>query len=302
MYQYIKISQIHKFTTHKPQIMTKITIQVLSDMHLEFYKNFPKIKPLAPYLFLAGDIGTINSIHNSTLEKFISYCSTNWIKIFYVLGNHEFYQTSNQSSKKKTFQELCEIYKNICNRYPNVVLLNNTFCEIVPGLNVYGTTLWTGEYGFEHEHSVNCVLNDYNMIVMNSDIPNTKSNIPITEKFINNLSTSQFDLLKKYLNSLTQPHTNKTIVITHFPPFRNGSSNPIYSSQPIPIANYFSWSNAHTDLNCDGVVGWICGHTHWSFDLVNNGVRFISNQMGYKDECASGESGFVLSAVYDIEY
>lgn len=281
--------------------MTKITIQVFSDLHLEFYKNFAKIQPLAPYLFLAGDIGTIDSIYDIKVENFLSYCSKNWEKIFYVLGNHEFYQTSVQIKKKKTFQELKEIYKNICNKFPNVILLDDTFCEIVPGLNVYGTTLWTGNYGFSH--NPNHSLNDYNMIAIkstNHDANN--SNMLITEEFVNDMSSKQFDLMSEYLNTNANTNTTKTIIITHFPPFRNGSSNPIYSSQLPQMANYFSWSNAHTKLNCSNVVGWICGHTHWSFDLMDGGVRFISNQLGYKEEFAKGETGFISSKTYDIEY
>ena len=30
---------------------------------------------------------------------------------------------------------------------------------------------------------------------------------------------------------------------------------------------------------------WICGHTHWSFDLFsNNGTRLIGNQKGTKSD------------------
>lgn len=34
-------------------------------------------------------------------------------------------------------------YKEICSELPNVYLLDNSFQEIEPGLNVYGSTLWT---------------------------------------------------------------------------------------------------------------------------------------------------------------
>jgi predicted phosphodiesterase len=84
--------------------MNKITIQVLSDIHLEFYKKFPKFKPLAKYLFLAGDIGTIESKYDQKIINFLSYCSENWEKTFYVLGNHEFYQTNKIAKKKKVLK------------------------------------------------------------------------------------------------------------------------------------------------------------------------------------------------------
>jgi hypothetical protein len=36
------------------------------------------------------------------------------------------------------------------------------------------------------------------------------------------------------------------------------------------------------------VIGWISGHTHWSYDINIKNTKFISNQMGYKNECVNG--------------
>ena len=51
---------------------------------MEFRKKYPHIKPLCKYLILAGDIG---SIDDKQLFPFLDYCSKNWEKIFYILGN-----------------------------------------------------------------------------------------------------------------------------------------------------------------------------------------------------------------------
>lgn len=77
----------------------------MNKINLEFCNSYPKIKPLAKYLFLAGDIGTISN-------KYDSYCANNWEKTFYVLGNHEFYQ-NNEFAHKKNFEELEMEYKEI---------------------------------------------------------------------------------------------------------------------------------------------------------------------------------------------
>ena len=53
---------------------------------LIFAKAFPKPKPIAPYLFLAGDIGKPDD-HN--FKDFMHYCNNNWTKTFYVFGNHD---------------------------------------------------------------------------------------------------------------------------------------------------------------------------------------------------------------------
>lgn len=57
--------------------MNKLIIQVISDIHLEFHNSYPKIKPLAKYLFLVGDIGTITNQHDLKVKNFLSYCSVN---------------------------------------------------------------------------------------------------------------------------------------------------------------------------------------------------------------------------------
>ena len=287
--------------------MNKITIQVISDIHLEFYNSYPKIKPLAKYLFLAGDIGTISNKYDLKVKNFLSYCADNWEKTFYVLGNHEFYQTEEFAHKKTSFEELEIKYKEICSELPNVYLLDNSFQEIEPGINVYGTTLWTsyeiskknlmkhGETRIEDE------LNDFNMIAIKPDY-NYKYNVLLTKEYVNSKSKTQLDELDKYLNNNSNNPNTKTIILTHFPPIRQGSSNPIYSSQPEYLANYFSWNNIYSKLPLSNVVGWISGHTHWSYDLNIDNVRYISNQIGYKNECAIGKTNFEPEKIFEINY
>ena len=84
--------------------MNQITIQILSDIHLEFYKTYPEFKPHAKYLFLAGDIWTIDSKWDFKVKKFLEYCSKNWEKTFYILGNHEFYQPTKIAAKKNVLK------------------------------------------------------------------------------------------------------------------------------------------------------------------------------------------------------
>jgi hypothetical protein len=45
---------------------------------------------------------------------------------------------------------------------------------------------------------------------------------------------------------------------------------------------------------------WISGHTHWSYDFIDldTNIRYVSNQMGYRDEF--GESNFNPGLVIEI--
>ena len=280
--------------------MNKIIIQVISDIHLEFYNSYPKIKPIAKYLFLAGDIGTISDKYDLKVKKFLSYCSNNWEKTFYVLGNHEFYQTNKSTCKKTNFEELEIKYKEICAEFQNVYLLDNSFQEIEPGINVYGTTLWTSHEIYDKNLiMIEDELNDFNMIAIKSD-NNSKCNILLTKEYINSKSKTQLEELEKYLNNISKKSNTKSIILTHFPPIRQGTSNPIYSSQPEYFKNYFSWNNINYKLQMSNVVCWISGHTHWSYDLNINNVRYISNQIGYKNECVKDKTNFEPEKIFEI--
>ncbi len=64
------------------------------------------------------------------------------------MGNYEFYQQHKNINKKISFSKLEIKYKQICDEFNNVYLLNNSSVKIHDNLEVYGTTLWTCDYGF----------------------------------------------------------------------------------------------------------------------------------------------------------
>ena len=78
---------------------------LLSDLHLEFDKNldaiiykleeFNKTSPV-DYLILAGDITTIK--HKEKLLKLILPIHNAYQKIFFILGNHEYYSEKSEST------------------------------------------------------------------------------------------------------------------------------------------------------------------------------------------------------------
>lgn len=275
--------------------MNKITIQVISDIHLELHNTIPKITPLAKYLCLAGDIGTLSNKYDTKVEKFLTYCSANWEKIFYVLGNHEFYQPAEFACKKTSLEDLEIKYKSICAKFSNVHLLSDSSQDILPEIKIYGTTLWTGDYGYPYEESD--ILSDYQMIATKTN-NEFDTNILLNSTYIDILSKKQLNLLTEYLKN----NKTKSIIMTHFPPIREGSSNPKYLSQPEYMTNYFSWNNIYNKLPMTNVVGWISGHTHWSYDININKTRFVSNQIGYSNECIKSETGFEPRKVFEFEY
>ena len=250
-------------------MLKNISIQVYSDFHMEFMNQIPQILPTAKYLFLAGDICQLN---HPLFFKFLDYCSPLWEKIFYTPGNHEFY------SGKKNYNEIDFEYDlKIKEKYKNIFYLNRNSVQLNDEIDVYGCVFWTNSY-----HNS---LNDYREIKQFSEIK--KQNIPIDQNFMTNLTKEDLKSISIYLNKTTKP----TIIMTHFPPIQENTSNPLYSRQSQVLKNYFAWNNILKNLNLTNVPLWISGHTHWSYDIMynsditkNNYTRLLSNQLGYNSE------------------
>jgi predicted phosphodiesterase len=249
---------------------TNISIQIFSDMHIELWDKMPIIEVKAKYLFLAGDICKINHI---LFYKFFDYCSTNWEKTFYIPGNHEFY------SNKKNYNELnFDYYLKFKERYKNVFYLNDESVPLNENVNVYGTVLWTVP-PFSTTAEAKMFINDYNYITYFNKVQNKSVGLDIN--FVKELSREAFTQLETYLNKTDK----KTIIMTHFPPIQSGTIEPSQLEKNSILNLYSSWQDNTLDkLNLKNVFLWISGHTHWSYDFEKNGVRFISNQLGYKNE------------------
>jgi len=257
--------------------MTKILIQVYSDLHIELMNNFPHVKPTAKYLFLVGDICKLN---HPLFFKFFDYCSPLWEKIFYIPGNHEFY------FKKKNYEELNFEYNlKFRERYKNIFYLNRNSAPLNDEIDIYGCVFWTCSY--------NSALNDYREINQFSE--KKKYNIPIDYSFMKKLSEDDLKSISNYLNKTTK----KIIVMTHFPPLQEGTSNPVYDSQSQDLKNYYAWNNILKDLNLNNVPLWLSGHTHWSYDIMyNDNTRLLSNQLGYSQEV--GLTNIIEDGLFEI--
>jgi predicted phosphodiesterase len=266
----IAIKYMTKNTNTNAGLTANISIQIFSDMHIELWDKMPIIEVKAKYLFLAGDICKINHI---LFYKFFDYCSTNWEKTFYVPGNHEFY------SNKKSYNELnFDYYLKFKERYKNVFYLNDESVSLNDDINVYGTVLWTVP-PFSTTAEAKMFINDYNYITYFNKTQNKSVSLDIN--FVKELSREAFTQLETYLNKTDK----KTIIMTHFPPIQSGAIEPSLLEKNSILNLYSSWQDNTLDkLNLTNVFLWISGHTHWSYDFEKNGIRLISNQLGYKNE------------------
>lgn len=266
-------------------VVRQLAIQVFSDIHIELWNKIPTIPVKAKYLFLAGDICNIS---HPLFYPFLDYCSTNWVKTFYVPGNHEYYV------KEKNHTEMLFEYKyKIGERYNNIYCLDNNYVTLEEeNINVYGSTFWTRP-PFTSTLEAQMYVNDYNWISYFKQGKDKVVDLDID--YVKQLSYESFTSLQEYLNETD----NKTIVMTHFPPVKIGTSDPKFLATKRPINSYFAWpDNTLSNLNVETILTWISGHTHWSYDFTQNNVRLIGNQIGYKSEV--GKTGLIEDGVFKI--
>jgi predicted phosphodiesterase len=166
--------------------------RLLSDLHLEFrtkevssiVSNVKKFNESdkADYLILAGDI--TNNKHLDSLVKFIKALHEDYIKIFYILGNHELYFTNSDNT--------VEMYRNLVKDF--VVFLENETYDLGK-ISIAGTTLWS-----------NVSLNDYYML--------NDKNFISHDKILETHNKS-----KEFIKNL--PTDKKYIIITHHMPHKS---------------------------------------------------------------------------------
>ncbi len=276
--------------------LRKLTIQIYSDLHLELTKSIPEIFPSSPYLFLAGDISRFS---HPSFGEFLSYCNTHWKKTFYVFGNHDYWAPSSYLQKIK--RQAKDFLKT--NELTNVFILDNEFVSLDDDIIVFGSTFWT-QSPFITEYEARMYINDYNMIRFKRNITDVRP-YDLAPRDVNKMYFEDYSKIYEVLNINELTKDKKVIMITHFPPQQTNTSHPKYSLQGQMTKNYFSHPDKTIkDLdNISNIVCWISGHTHYSYDFNSSeGVRLISNQMGYINEAMSGDSRFKQDGLFEIEY
>ncbi|KYG41992.1 hypothetical protein M433DRAFT_74725 [Acidomyces richmondensis BFW] len=240
--------------------------QILSDLHLEVGRQYDtyQIPPSAPYLILAGDIGRL--VDYESYLTFLTRHVDRFQLIFLVLGNHELYGlTLEEGIREADKLEREEILLG------KVVFLHRKRYDILQhGIVVLGCTLWS-HIPKEAEEIVMARVNDFKRINK------------WTIQDHNNAHQQDLEWLQAQTNiAQGQGQTKKRrpariIAVTHHAPCIKGTSDPGHahstcsSAFATDVLNHFRGA-----LNI-----WVFGHTHYSTDFMQNGIRVIANQRGY---------------------
>lgn len=291
-------------------------IQYLSDIHLETRQNSPKtifekiLKPGAPYLALCGDIGHPKA---PLFEPFLAYCSKHFEHVFYVAGNHEFYNVEKaiifQKYKSKieeefadnalvekigtkfaieTRQERLDQIRAICNSYPNIHFLDKeSFTIPEKNLTIIGCTLWSA---LQINPFMIESFNDFHRIF---EVP-TKPIIPATYQ---KWHEEDVAFLQSEIQKITDTTSNSIIILTHHCPTYNVLIDKYTLSDPYKLNSFFANDNL-TEICSPSVKAWLCGHTHGCKQIEENGIIVATNTLGYSDEKIDS---FSTQAVINLE-
>jgi len=257
-------------------------VQFFSDLHLEFLNEYKfvgvtkALKVNSDILFLGGDIGNIFA--NENLAKFLKYLSPKFNQIYYVCGNHEYYDFNKKHSKY--FEDLSDWFNFVHSEmekisFPNINLFtrSNTSTEFLNDKELIGCTLWSNIDLSQKERFLR-EFNDFNYI------PNMTCENYLKE-FLHDSSMLSEQLLKS---------DKAKIVLTHHYPiiepefgYTTSDSTSLYGS----------------DLNhlLEKSQCWFAGHQHKpSTGKIKN---FYTNPIGYRGE--SFDQNKKLNTVFPID-
>ncbi|KIJ34642.1 hypothetical protein M422DRAFT_34990 [Sphaerobolus stellatus SS14] len=254
-----------------------LSLQVMSDMHLELtflraedsrpgYEVF-HCAPCSPMLALLGDIGITTQ---DGLFGFLRRQLFQYEKVFFLMGNHEFYQSTFESAKSviKKFSE--DVRKE---RVTNVALgkfifLDQTRYDLTDGVTILGCTLWSHIPSTAAELA-SLQVNDFKRIKEWSVERHNAAHLADAE-WLGKTCTEIRE---------TEPH-RRIVIMTHHAPLMQGTSSLQHQGGLMNCA----FATDMSTRACWGnpVTHWIFGHTHFSCDFIHNGVRLVSNQREYE--------------------
>lgn len=251
-------------------------IQILSDIHREFYygdESFPYISPEIDLLLMAGDIttspysyvGVLKSIRNKTSAPIIS-----------VLGNHEYFGNDIMISYKE-YLAATQLVKDF-------YLLENSHFDF-GDIRIIGSTLWTDYTKVDDLTPIVNNMPDFKYIDYGDNKPHTFANL-ISRKHKKSV---------QYLRDILQKSNNfKTVILSHHCP-STSSINIKYKGNVLTPCFATDLSNLIYQESPDL---WVHGHVHMHCDYVVGSTRIIANPFGYDYEVP--ESGYIEGMTVEL--
>ncbi|CAG8001201.1 unnamed protein product [Penicillium nalgiovense] len=241
------------------------SFQVLSDLHLEVYQQY-----------LSFEIPT---------DRFEL--------VFLILGNHEFYSDTFAAGLQRARQ----LEKEHCLN-GRLILLHQGRYDI-PGshVTILGCTLWS-RVPDEARDIVCSRIQDFKKILDWSVNDHNGSHEADLAWLLSEIESIQS---QNKTQKQKQSKKQSVLVVTYHAPSLQGTSTPQHANN--------AWSSAFaTDIlsqisKSSGIKVWVFGHTLYTTEFRNQGIRVVANQRGYVlpwTDSKGSKDGFVIGKVIHV--
>ena len=245
-------------------------VKVLSDLHLEFFKDGDLL--LDPgegdVLILAGDICDAAAFIfrcdadlRGAYNRFFESCARGYDKVFYVMGNHEHYNG--------VFGETADILRE---HLPEGITLLDNNSALYNGVHFVGATMWSNFKRKDPDSMTAAIsnLNDYRYIFKNSKLDT------IDPEFILNENENTETWLRQCFPTLRGPIF---MISHHCPSFK--SIDPEY----VDSDTVGCYASDMEDLikSTPNLLYWVHGHVHSSKSYMIGDCNVICNPRGYRE-------------------
>jgi len=257
-------------------------IDILSDLHLDFYFNptvditTKNVKSFFDSIFtkdddvdtliIAGDIGHYN-YQNIEVLKIIK--KEYYKNIICVLGNHDYFlvnRIAEDDYSCDAFKRVEEMRK-LANNLDGVYCLNGNVVDI-NGITFGGCDSWyDGKY---YNETLNQQpVSDYWRETMND------------ANYILGINTFN-DLYEIERKKIEEVYQECDVMITHVnPSYLHKHIAPTYKNDEN---NMFFTFDGHRFMKDGSMKYWVFGHTHDTLEYEHHGVKCICNPLGYPYE------------------
>jgi len=255
-----------------------MNFDVISDIHLEFYKKEKNISDLlktiidlkkSSILCLLGDIGYPKQpIYRYFLEQMLQL----YEYVLLLSGNHELYNNNATHDKMHGYiDKLCDEL-NLKSQH-KIIYMQKKSIEI-NGYVFMGCTLWSS---INNYLLIKNSMNDYKKIKKYGIKNGISRKLPITPTDTCNWHKDHLIWIEQQLE-LYKGEKKKVIVLTHHAPITDDDIHPNqYRKGPANEAYC-------TDLSYllyEPIVCWCFGHTHQEYDKTHNGIILRNNPADY---------------------
>ena len=146
---------------------SSVSFAILSDLHLETPVTRPTYSEFAlattcPNLALLGDIGLVN---DARLFSFLEEQLLRFVVVFYVLGNHEPYDSTLDTARDtfRALEDQASLRKTNDNRFGRFIFLDQVRYDFTPTITILGCALFSA-IDLEQGVSVGHFVSDFERI------------------------------------------------------------------------------------------------------------------------------------------